>query len=149
MEFSEQIIQVIDKIAEKIGIAIDWSQENILSYMQDLLRRYTTMQIASNTVAAIYLFITGLLSGIIIVHILKQYSKGNENSIFIKSNSCSYDFFEDGQLNALGTTAFVTGIVLIGISIPYFITCINSIIRWIAVPEIQLLSDLKGILSEY
>jgi hypothetical protein len=56
MEFSEQIIQVIDKIAEKIGIAIDWSQENILPYMQDLLRRYTTMQIVSNTVAAICFF---------------------------------------------------------------------------------------------
>jgi preprotein translocase subunit SecG len=94
-------------------------------------------------------FITGLLSGIIIVYILKQYSKGNENSIFIKSNSYSYDLLEDGQPNALGAIALVMGIVLIVISIPRFIACIHSIIRWITIPEIQLLSDLKGILSEH
>ena len=36
MEMSEQIIKVLDSVCEKFGIAIDWTNNNVLPYIQQL-----------------------------------------------------------------------------------------------------------------
>lgn len=91
MEVSDQIIKVLDKIAEQIGLAIDWTQENIIPYVKDLFARYATMQIISNIVAGgIYLSLI-IISVVMIIHILRQHNKGNTKSIFIASEDG--DFF--------------------------------------------------------
>ena len=36
MDTSEQIIKVIDNLCEKFGIAIDWTSNNMLPYIQQL-----------------------------------------------------------------------------------------------------------------
>lgn len=40
MSMSEQVISVIDVICDKFGIAIDWTSENILPYIQELFQKY-------------------------------------------------------------------------------------------------------------
>ena len=34
--FSEQIIEVLNALCEKFGIAIDWTAENVMPYLTDL-----------------------------------------------------------------------------------------------------------------
>lgn len=48
MEISEQVITIFDDIGERLGIAIDWSQENVLPYLQELFEKYINFEIASS-----------------------------------------------------------------------------------------------------
>ena len=61
---SDEIIKLLDDLGQRFGIAIDWSSDNVLPYLQDLVRRFTTYEIATSimwlTIGMIF-----LLAGII------------------------------------------------------------------------------------
>ena len=48
MQVSDQIIAVLDNLCQKFGIAIDWSQQNILPYLQTLAGKYITYEICTS-----------------------------------------------------------------------------------------------------
>ena len=50
MKFSEEIINVLDYICKKLGIAIDWTSENVIPYTQDLCARYIQYEIFTSIV---------------------------------------------------------------------------------------------------
>ena len=39
MTVSEQIIQVVDMLCEKFGMAIDWTGENVIPYIEVLCKK--------------------------------------------------------------------------------------------------------------
>ena len=39
---SDEIIKVLDAFANKIGVTVNWTQDNILPYMQKLCGKYVT-----------------------------------------------------------------------------------------------------------
>ena len=45
---SEEIIKVLDDLGDRFGIAIDWTSENVLPYLQNLMDRFITYNIAMN-----------------------------------------------------------------------------------------------------
>lgn len=45
MQMSDQIITVLDDLCRRFGIAIDWSQQNIVPYLEDLCKRYIQYEI--------------------------------------------------------------------------------------------------------
>ncbi len=59
MEFSEQIIQVLDALCKKFGIAVDWTQQNIVPYFQALGEKFIRYEIISS--AAYIMIFTALL----------------------------------------------------------------------------------------
>lgn len=50
MTFSKQFIEIMDAIGDKIGIAIDWTSDNVTPYLQDLLVRFVKYETLTNTV---------------------------------------------------------------------------------------------------
>ena len=40
MTFSDQFIKIMDAIADKLGIVIDWTSKNVIPYMENLLERF-------------------------------------------------------------------------------------------------------------
>lgn len=48
MTISSQIIEVLNDICLKFGIAIDWSQENILPYLKELAGKYISWEMATS-----------------------------------------------------------------------------------------------------
>ena len=55
MSVSDQIIAVINDLCAKFGIAIDWTSENVLPYIEDLCARYIQFEIQTS-IAWIILF---------------------------------------------------------------------------------------------
>lgn len=45
---SNEIIKVLDHLCDKFGIAIDWSSNNVMPYLQDLMVRITKYAIYTN-----------------------------------------------------------------------------------------------------
>lgn len=47
---SEEVIKVLDALAEKFGIAIDWTSANVLPYLQQLCGKYVRYEIVTSIV---------------------------------------------------------------------------------------------------
>lgn len=47
---SEEVIKVLDALAEKFGLAIDWTSANVLPYLQQLCGKYVTYEITTSVV---------------------------------------------------------------------------------------------------
>jgi hypothetical protein len=56
MKFSEEILTVLDYLGHKFGIAIDWTSENVMPYLQDLASRYIKYEVFTS-IAWIALFV--------------------------------------------------------------------------------------------
>lgn len=61
---SDEIIKILDDLGQRFGIAIDWSSKNMMPYLQDLVSRFTSYEIATSIMWLIVGLIF-LLAGII------------------------------------------------------------------------------------
>ena len=50
MTVSSEIIEVLDYLGEKFGIAIDWASNNILPYLQTLIDKFIKWEISTSIV---------------------------------------------------------------------------------------------------
>jgi len=136
MEVSEQIIEVLNYLAEKFNIAINWSAENIVPYIQDIMERYRAYSITNNSIW-LGIGIIGIIVGIFLSFKLKKKYKKWDN-----------DSDEDDEDVILVTTILACGIGVL------FITCIvlvainlTSLLKWCFIPEVQFYGVVKGLIS--
>lgn len=45
MNFSEQFIQIMDEVSKKFGITVDWTAQNVMPYLNDLLGRFVKYEV--------------------------------------------------------------------------------------------------------
>ena len=49
-KMSDEIIKILNDLGERLGIAIDWSSQNVMPYLQDLMDRYINLEIVSSVI---------------------------------------------------------------------------------------------------
>lgn len=76
---SEQIINVLDAICDKFGIVIDWTQENVLPYVQQLCGKYIKYEIVSSVFFACIPIILTIVFACITIFAFKYVKKHNIN----------------------------------------------------------------------
>lgn len=47
---SEEIIKVLDALAEKFGLAVDWTSANVIPYLEKLCSKYVNYEIATSAI---------------------------------------------------------------------------------------------------
>ena len=83
-----EIIKVLDNLGEKFGIAIDWSSENVLPYLQDLTKRIVNYEITKDFIW-IGMFTIGLIIlTVIIIKVRKNKDIYNDDK-FVAILFCS------------------------------------------------------------
>lgn len=131
MNVSEQIINVLDALCEKFGMAIDWTAANVLPYVQDLCGRIITYSIATD-IATIILIIIGFLISLFTFKFC-----------FKKYNECDRWDNEDWEIGSI-----VSGIIMCVLGVTSIIVipmAIMEIIQACTIPEltiIQMIEDL-------
>lgn len=126
---SEEIIKVLDNLAQKFGIAIDWTNQNVMPYLENLMNRYIQYSIAGTSILlaleiiGIIIFIKVLMSG------LKQ-KKTNEY----------WEWTDEGMANFI--TLIILGAILI-ITVPI---TIDYLLKSIFIPEIVILDYIKNLI---
>lgn len=59
---TDEIIKLLDELAKRLGIVIDWTSENVMPYLTNLFERFVDYKIAENVfplvLFAILMFIT-------------------------------------------------------------------------------------------
>ena len=112
MSFSSQFIEVLDALCDKIGIAIDWTSQNVIPYLTDLAARIITYEIWTSAAWIVIVAIVFLIA------------------LKMTKNLCKEDRFEDEWFSGW-IIRIITGII--------FFTVIGfevfDIIEALALPE--------------
>lgn len=53
----KQITNVLNELSDKFGLAIDWSSENVLPYLNDLANRYIRYEIISSVISIVVMLL--------------------------------------------------------------------------------------------
>ena len=122
MEVSDQIIEVLNYLGEKLGVTIDWTSENVWPYVQTLCGKYINWEIATSVV--------WLVVGIALIILAIIAFKGANND----------DIKDEGFLYIVG--AFLTLIAII-----IMFEQIFDIIRCIYIPELQIYEYVKSLME--
>ena len=72
---SDEIIKLLDDLGRRFGIAIDWSSENVIPYIQDLMSRYVNYETMTSAVWIVVALITIIGCSIGILAINKHANK--------------------------------------------------------------------------
>lgn len=130
---ADQIIQVIEYLGQKFGIAIDWSAENILPLAQALMEKIARWCVAQN-IFYVALSLVGLIVGIIIFSISTQKLPKLD----------SFDEYRE--------TLCIGGIIIFGvIGIAGAIgLCVNTyhLVQSIAFPELAVFEYIQGFMEK-
>lgn len=128
---SEDFIKVFDNLANKFGITIDWTNENVFPYLQDFMNRFVKYNVVSN---ALWIFICALFIILSVVG-LKKIITSLKNE-------------EDPDLAEFDTLYFM-GILFLSItlvtSVIYLFSNGFDIIQTIYLPEFTFLEYMKGL----
>lgn len=125
MTVSSEIIEVLDYLGEKFGIAIDWTSNNVLPYLQTLADKFIKWEISTSIVWIIIAVF--VMVGMIVLINLKGVRKINEET--------------DGML-------WIPIIVLIIVS--FMVICIQifDIVECNVFPEKALYDFIKVMLNQ-
>ncbi len=123
---SEEIIKVLDNLAQKFGIAIDWTSQNVMPYVQDLVSRYIAY---NNLIAIVQIAISVILITVGIVCIVKliKWTKKDE--------------YYDEELFCWGIAG---SLFIIALGIGLTIGNTMGIIQNICMPEMTILDYIRN-----
>ena len=127
MEISNQVIEVLDAVCDKFGIAIDWTSNNVIPYIEQLGNKI----IAYDICMSIMWLVVGCIP-LTIAYLIKKFL--NKKKLEAEDKPNDY-YFTDGTLDKKAEDCyFVIGILLV-VAIVIGIDSIQSIIQDITFPE--------------
>lgn len=122
---SEEIIKVLNDLGNRLGIAIDWSSQNIMPYLQDLMTRFIGLQ---NTKAIIWISLLSLGIILTIIFMIIGIKIGKK---------------EDDE-EIICCAVFISIAIIICLSFPLIIN-IFGLVQNIYTPELTILEYIKNI----
>ena len=63
---SDEIIKILDDLGQRFGVAIDWSSQNVMPYLQNLMSRFVKYETATS--------ILWMLLGVIILSVCLAFA---------------------------------------------------------------------------
>lgn len=134
---SNEIISVINALADKLGFAIDWTAENMLPVVQELTHRYARYLLVDN-LYGVFLSTVFLLIGVF-------GFKRTINSY--KNKTWAYGEFLGDELSVLGFTAVILFAISIAIGFFAFIFYMGSTLQLIFNPDVAAAKQLIEMLN--
>lgn len=140
-----KIIETLDYLSEKIGIAIDWTAENVYPQVLDFMARYKTYEIvidimwiliALGCCFGMYLYIKKI--------IIPAKIRCNET----REDNLWFEYWLDkASCNIGGTflTVFFGCITFVAVIMMFVF--IEDLVKWIVIPEAQFYDLLKGAIN--
>lgn len=136
MTVSEQIKDVLNALFEKFGIAIDWTADNVLPYVQELCEKFVVYEISTSVF--LILFMTVLSTACFAVG-KKTYKtmKIDEEKHLYSSEWWGVNLF-----------VWVVFIIVATTSIFTISTQIHDIITCVTFPEMMLVEKIQSLMSQ-
>lgn len=139
MTFSKEFKEIIDIVAEKLGIVIDWTQENIMPWITDILHRFVTFNIIVSALTTAVAFAFLVLGIIIIVKLIKDYVSRKKSPLW-------EDDFSFPTL--LGFAMIIVAGVSTLTSSLIFPDELQELLKWIVIPEFKVVEELTALIGK-
>ena len=136
MEVSEQVIKVLDAVCDKFGIAIDWTSNNVIPYIQELGNKIITYDICMS----IMWLVIGSAIPLTVAILIKKFL--NQKKLEVKESMNDY-YFSDGSLDAGAWYCYLIIGMLLIIAIVIGTISSQSIIQDITFPEKTIIEFIK------
>lgn len=124
---SSELEEVLDILGEKFELFIDWSQQNIQPYVQDLMHRVVQYKLVTNIIGCSVMVLILIVGIVFFVHSIKR----------IDSN----DYIEVSYV-----AGFIFGIIMIMFAIILLPMTINNIIQCCYLPEMVFIEEIKALM---
>lgn len=72
MYFSDQFIEILNALCDKFGIAVDWTSQNVIPYLQDLSTRLIEYEIITSVFNIMIALVIVMVLGLIFKYLLKK-----------------------------------------------------------------------------
>lgn len=141
---SEEIINVLNYLGEQLGIAIDWTSENVWPQVMDILGRYRLLEIISTCMWIFAETVFVVVSLIAIVKCIKARARIRKTK---EDNFWWYRGYSSTWMSGAGAIITILSAVFGGSSLFMLPMDVGKLLRWIIVPEIQYLEMLKGLMA--
>lgn len=147
---SQQIIEVLEYLFEKFGIAVDWTAANIMPYVQQLAEKITTYNIvysALNVVVTGLLLIGCCIYARILYGSYKRCYTTEKDTVLFVANTNWHDEYTGCEMNL---TAMISSAVAITVAIVcavLFGIFVDCLLRWIFIPELQLVDYIADLVN--
>lgn len=134
-----KVIEVFDYLSEKIGIAIDWTSENVMPQVTDFMERYCIYNIVKCGVWITISLALIFSSVYIIKKVVKGIRSGDENNIW-------YQSWNTRNEEIPIVTIMILSAVIIVFTICAFMK-IFTIIDWSIIPELKFIEVFSTYLN--
>ena len=137
MTVSEQIIQVIDALCEKFGIAVNWTSENVIPYLEILCGKLVKYEICTSIAWITIMVLLSLASIVATKKLTPKFKKGCEDEA---------DTWDNGW--HVGAAFAIIG--LIGLNLAVIIVVgkqVMDIIKCATFPEMYIFEYISALLK--
>lgn len=138
-----KIIEVLDYLGEKIGLAIDWTAENVYPQVIEFMGRYRTYEIVIDIIWI--LIALGCCFGMYL-YIKKIVIPAKIRCNETRKDNFWFEYWSDVIPNIFGTflTIILGGITLAAV-IMMFVS-IEDLVKWIVIPEMQFYELIRSLI---
>lgn len=136
MTVSEQIIQVIDALCEKFGMAIDWTGENVIPYIEVLCGKLVAYEIGTS-IARMAIMILLSIGSIVATKKLTPVFKRN-----IERGGWDNDW-------DIGAWFAIVGLVILNL-VTLIVVCVQTmdIIKCVTFPEMYIFEYVSTLIQQ-
>ena len=141
---SEEVIKVFDYIGEKLGVAIDYTQENIYPYLEDLWHRYITFEIVKHSIGCAVAAIMLIIALFVVKKLYSSYKQalnGDVDGFFF-----CLSWREKPEMNDISICLSIIACVMLIFSIIFIVYSSISIVEWSLIPE-KCIMEVLGIIK--
>ena len=143
---SNQVIEILNEICNKLGIAIDWTSENILPQVKIVYEKLVKYFIIQNSIKCSFGFLFTCVVIAYGIFLLKQFLQCRTT----KKDNFLFEYYKylgspDLQsytwiINVIAIVIGLTGIILLGLGLA-------QLIKWLTVPEIAIIEYLRDMIK--
>jgi Na+/citrate or Na+/malate symporter len=133
MVISDEIIKVLDYLANKLGVTINWTDKNVLPYVEQLCQKYIRYRIANA--------VMWLVVGVILLIIA---------ALFIRLAFICLKRFKKAPLENWDELTWIFGTIALFplcFGIGFILVNIHTIIRCVYIPEIELVEYIQTLIK--
>lgn len=136
---SAQIIEVLNDICEKFGIAVDWTSKNIQPYLKELMTKCINYKLATDIVWLVVGIVLLIIGGVLL-----RFAFNNRRK-YLEIN----DYYErmHSNLDETAATQIIFGGICLGIAVILTLYFTINLITCVTFPEKIILDMVRSYLT--
>lgn len=139
---TDEIIKLLDELAKRFGVAIDWTSENVMPYLLDLYERFIDYRLVVNLIPIIACVILTTLTIEFFIKVNKDL-KGEKETLWVTRvkewHGSYYYMTKSGLCEVL---EYLLPLVCVALLI-FSVCAVGNILELIFVPEAYVIDYLK------